>query len=319
MISSQALVIASSLLIIATILFPSVVYSFTSTPPSIKYPLILYSSQSANTDVVDSKTVSSATIEGMPTHSPATKLENKIYNWRGYNVRYQVSGPQNADHTLLLVHGLFVNSDHWRKMLTGLNTHLKCAEDELNQGSKNSLRVYQILTSCSWEKFLNFMNGSCSRYYLVDIIWGIFYGICIELPIVLIKAIFGIDLHIFVEIMYNIVVVPLDTVFFALSGYHLIVWSDDVIKKCYKCKGTWTLSNGQEVTMYKTFDEWGKMLDCGAEQLANGIMRAFTTILPTEKWLKWADDGNGKKYSTINSATYGNPNPNFWKPTVLGY
>ena len=123
MISSQALVIASSLLIIATIIFPSMVYSFTSTPPSIRSPLILYSSQSANTDVVDSKTISSATIDGMPTHSPATKLENKIYNWRGYNVRYQVSGPQNADHTLLLVHGLFVNSDHWRKMLTGLNTH----------------------------------------------------------------------------------------------------------------------------------------------------------------------------------------------------
>ena len=203
--------------------------------------------------------------------------------------------------------------------LRGLNTHLKCAEDELNQGGKNSLRVYRILTSCTWEKFLNFMNGSCSRYYLVDIIWGIFYGICIELPIVLIKAIFGIDLHIFVEILYNLVVIPLDTIFFALSGYHLIAWSDDVIKKCYKCKGTWTLSNGQEVTMYKTFDEWGKMLDCGAEQLANGFMRAFTTILPTEKWLTWADDDGGKKYSTINSDKYGNPNPNFWKPTVLGY
>jgi len=119
MISCQALVVVASLFIIAGLL-PSVVYSFTSTPPSIKYPSTLYSSQSTNTDI-DSKTISS-TIEGMPTHSPATKLENKIYNWRGYNVRYQVSGPQNADHTLLLVHGLFVNSDHWRKMLTGLHT-----------------------------------------------------------------------------------------------------------------------------------------------------------------------------------------------------
>eukprot|EP00804_Cyclotella_cryptica_P025261 CCRYP_010361-RB/>CCRYP_010361-RB protein AED:0.20 eAED:0.20 QI:0/0/0/1/0/0/2/0/327 len=57
----------------------------------------------------------------MPTHSPATSLPNQIYNWRGYQTRYQVSGPPDADHTLLLVHGLFVNSDHWRKMLTGLN------------------------------------------------------------------------------------------------------------------------------------------------------------------------------------------------------
>eukprot|EP00804_Cyclotella_cryptica_P025259 CCRYP_010361-RA/>CCRYP_010361-RA protein AED:0.14 eAED:0.14 QI:0/0/0/1/0/0/2/0/397 len=62
-----------------------------------------------------------STTPSMPTHSPATSLPNQIYNWRGYQTRYQVSGPPDADHTLLLVHGLFVNSDHWRKMLTGLN------------------------------------------------------------------------------------------------------------------------------------------------------------------------------------------------------
>ncbi|KAL7519234.1 hypothetical protein ACHAWX_004018 [Stephanocyclus meneghinianus] len=65
--------------------------------------------------------MSTSTPPSMPTHSPATSLPNQIYNWRGYRTRYQVSGPPDADHTLLLVHGLFVNSDHWRKMLTGLN------------------------------------------------------------------------------------------------------------------------------------------------------------------------------------------------------
>ena len=61
--------------------------------------------------------------------------------------------------------------------LKGLNTHLKCAEDELNQGRKNSLRVYTILTSCTWEKFLNFMNGSYSRYYLVSSIQYTVYSV----------------------------------------------------------------------------------------------------------------------------------------------
>jgi len=56
----------------------------------------------------------------MPPYSPATGLPNLIYNWRDYNIRYQVSGPNDANHVLLLVHGLFVNSDHWRKALTGL-------------------------------------------------------------------------------------------------------------------------------------------------------------------------------------------------------
>jgi len=66
---------------------------------------------------------SSAAVEGMPPVSPATSLPNKIYSWRGYDVRYQVSGPPDADRTLVLVHGLFVNSDHWRKTLTGLHDH----------------------------------------------------------------------------------------------------------------------------------------------------------------------------------------------------
>jgi pimeloyl-ACP methyl ester carboxylesterase len=58
----------------------------------------------------------------MPSHSPATSLPNQIYKWRNYDIRYQVTGPTDADHTLLLIHGLFVNSDHWRKTLTGLHT-----------------------------------------------------------------------------------------------------------------------------------------------------------------------------------------------------
>ena len=64
----------------------------------------------------------SSTISTMPSRSPATSLPNQIYDWRGYQIRYQVTGPADADHTLLLVHGLFVNSDHWRKTLTGLQT-----------------------------------------------------------------------------------------------------------------------------------------------------------------------------------------------------
>ena len=71
----------------------------------------------------------------MPPVSPATSLPNQIYKWRGYNVRYQVSGPPDAEHTLLLVHGLFVNSDHWRKMLTGLDGSVRVyAVDLLGSG-----------------------------------------------------------------------------------------------------------------------------------------------------------------------------------------
>jgi pimeloyl-ACP methyl ester carboxylesterase len=80
----------------------------------------------------------------MPTHSPATSLPNQIYNWRGYQTRYQVSGPPDADHTVLLVHGLFVNSDHWRKMLTGLN-------DNITENHTKTCRVYALdLLGSGW-------------------------------------------------------------------------------------------------------------------------------------------------------------------------
>ena len=55
-----------------------------------------------------------------PPKSPATKLENKIYEWKSQSVRYQVAGDPSSPHAVVLVHGLFVNSDHWRRTLEGL-------------------------------------------------------------------------------------------------------------------------------------------------------------------------------------------------------
>ena len=55
-----------------------------------------------------------------PLISPATGLKNQIYEWKyGQRIRYQVNGPVDGT-PIILVHGLFVNSDHWRKTLLGL-------------------------------------------------------------------------------------------------------------------------------------------------------------------------------------------------------
>mmetsp|Transcript_4660 Transcript_4660/g.8935 ORF Transcript_4660/g.8935 Transcript_4660/m.8935 type:complete len:401 (-) Transcript_4660:33-1235(-) len=59
-----------------------------------------------------------------PEISRATKLPNKIYQWRDHPVRYQVAYPTDSSvpskGSAVLVHGLFVNSDHWRYSLKGL-------------------------------------------------------------------------------------------------------------------------------------------------------------------------------------------------------
>ena len=55
-----------------------------------------------------------------PPISPATNLPNELYSWKeGQQIRYQRAGPKDG-RPVLLVHGLFVNSDHWRKTLSGL-------------------------------------------------------------------------------------------------------------------------------------------------------------------------------------------------------
>jgi pimeloyl-ACP methyl ester carboxylesterase len=55
-----------------------------------------------------------------PITSPATGLVNQLYSWRAnQQIRYQVAGPEDGE-PVVLVHGLFVNSDHWRKTIQRL-------------------------------------------------------------------------------------------------------------------------------------------------------------------------------------------------------
>mmetsp|Transcript_31184 Transcript_31184/g.93583 ORF Transcript_31184/g.93583 Transcript_31184/m.93583 type:complete len:373 (+) Transcript_31184:930-2048(+) len=55
-----------------------------------------------------------------PARSPAG-LENQYWSWRGQAIRYQVAEPASPNgQAALLVHGLFVNADHWRKTLKAL-------------------------------------------------------------------------------------------------------------------------------------------------------------------------------------------------------
>eukprot|EP00629_Pelagomonadales_sp_RCC1024_P015571 CAMPEP_0119281400 /NCGR_PEP_ID=MMETSP1329-20130426/24664_1 /TAXON_ID=114041 /ORGANISM="Genus nov. species nov., Strain RCC1024" /LENGTH=369 /DNA_ID=CAMNT_0007282017 /DNA_START=163 /DNA_END=1272 /DNA_ORIENTATION=+ len=55
-----------------------------------------------------------------PAKSPQG-LENRYWAWRGQTIRYQVAEPANPNgQSALLVHGLFVCADHWRKTLSAL-------------------------------------------------------------------------------------------------------------------------------------------------------------------------------------------------------
>lgn len=55
-----------------------------------------------------------------PKVSPATNLPNQLYQWRNQQIRYQQAGPSSGK-PVVLVHGLFVNCDHWRKTILSLS------------------------------------------------------------------------------------------------------------------------------------------------------------------------------------------------------
>jgi hypothetical protein len=175
---------------------------------------------------------------------------------------------------------------------TGFSSHLTCAGKEFKTGWENQGYIMGILAQCSWSKFETFLNGSCTRYYIVDMTFGLLYGIFIELPLILIRAILGIDLQAIIDIFWNIFIVPLDSLFYALSGFHIIKWDDEIIKRCYRCKGKYTFANGREVTLYKTWAEWASLMNCSIEQIVTGFMRIFTTLIPSNKWWAWTNKKN---------------------------
>jgi hypothetical protein len=99
-----------------------------------------------------------------PAFSRATKLPNEIYEWRGQKIRYQVAEPVTGTSaasapTVILIHGLFVNSDHWRKTLKGL--------------SEAGYRAYAIdLLGCGYSSKpprmsmeATMLNGENSRFF----------------------------------------------------------------------------------------------------------------------------------------------------------
>jgi len=186
-----------------------------------------------------------------------------------------------------LITVLTVGADSWWK---GFSSHLICAGKEFKTGWENQGYIMGILAECTWDKFLTFLDGSCTRFYIVDMVFGLMYGIFIELPLILIRAIFGIDLQVFVDIFWTVLILPLDSIFFALSGFHLVKWDEEVIKKCYRCKGKYTFANGREVTLYKTWAEWAKLMNCSFDQIIQGLMRIFTTLIPSNKWWAWANN-----------------------------
>jgi hypothetical protein len=173
--------------------------------------------------------------------------------------------------------------------IEGVFNHMKCGGIELGHGFASSVKLFGVLSPCIWEKFLNLANGSCTLYYLVDLFIGMMTILFITLPIMLIDKILGINLQILVDLMHTVIIVPIDELLNIATGFRITKWDDNIINKCYMCKGKMKLSNGKSVQMYKPLDEWAKLFGCSFEQMINGLVKMVTSGIPSGKWKAWMD------------------------------
>lgn len=184
----------------------------------------------------------------------------------------------------------------------GISNHVTCGVSEAKAGADYGINIFKIIVECMWDKQIKFWNGTCTRYYIIDVIFGIFYGVFIELPLLLIYAITGLDLQFLVNLIIEVVILPIDTIIFALSGFHITEWPESVIENCYRCKGTMDFGdgNGSQI-VYKTMGQWGSMLNCTTHEFIHGIVKIFTAVVPSAKWAAWFDG---------NHLNGGDDNPN---------
>lgn len=169
-------------------------------------------------------------------------------------------------------------------LLTGIGLHFLCGGLEFKDGFVNGMQVLGVLLKCGLHSFVNFFNGQCTIYYIIDVIFGTLYKICIELPIVLLKNILGLDLQFIVDLIHDIVIIPLDTLIFGLSGIHITKWPDSVVSNCYKCKGT---VNGKELELQ--YYQWGKMFNCTNSEIMHGLYKMIYSVFPIDRhWSTWA-------------------------------
>jgi hypothetical protein len=173
-------------------------------------------------------------------------------------------------------------------LVVGIYSHVICGFTEFGSGLDSSVQTAMVLAQCSWDKFTKFFSGNCTRYYLTDMVFGLLYGVLIELPIVIIYAVLGLDLQPVVDLVYEVAVIPLDEIIFAISGYHIIMWSPDVVQECYRCVGTYRVA-GQEFTFSKPFNEWAAAFKCSGKQMAQGITKVVQSIIPSPKWGAWIE------------------------------
>nr|XP_023878624.1 uncharacterized protein LOC111991079 isoform X1 [Quercus suber] len=107
-------------------------------------------------------------------NDPGIEVQSRIWNWRGYSIRYQYSG--NSGPALVLVHGFGANSDHWRKNIPVLaKSHRVYSIDLIGYGysDKPNPRQFGDNLFYTFETWATQLNEFC-----IDVIKNEAFFIC---------------------------------------------------------------------------------------------------------------------------------------------
>ncbi|XP_068477130.1 uncharacterized protein [Phaseolus vulgaris] len=108
------------------------------------------------------------------------EVQTRVWNWRGYSIRYQRSG--NNGPALLLVHGFGANSDHWRNNISVLaQSHRVYSIDLIGYGYSDKPNPLQIgdRSFYTFETWASQLNEFCldvikdEAFFLCNSIGGV--------------------------------------------------------------------------------------------------------------------------------------------------
>lgn len=129
--------------------------SFQKQVDSLKSKAVLGSTDSAN--------LSDASSSLLATDGAVPQVFTSIWNWEGYNIRYQFSGKNGP--AVVLIHGFGANCDHWRKNLPVLaKSHRVYAIDLLGYGysDKPNPRDFPVNSVYTFENWAKQVNDFCT-------------------------------------------------------------------------------------------------------------------------------------------------------------
>jgi|LauGreStaDraftv2_3_1035109.scaffolds.fasta_scaffold00871_5 hypothetical protein len=169
-------------------------------------------------------------------------------------------------------------------LFEGIDYHFKCGRKTEDMGHARAFSVFWIQFECFWTSFVRFFNGQCTFYYIVDMWFGILYLLIIEIPLFLLKNIFGVDLQFIIDLIKAIVIDPLDAITKSMMNLSIKSWSDDVLKKCYLCRGDFKDGTGVH---YKTFEQWSEYHKCARALIDTGSDIQINSLFNNKHTTNW--------------------------------